>query len=288
MNDGKNESKKQDAQPLVDVIGDTTLMHSGGEPRNRILIGTPTLGIIRMEWSATRRGQVIPCNWEAGSLEIGIPSAVPMKYLVADAQNLIVQHGIQQGHEWLLLWEDDVMPPIDLFMKLNEYIRTCEVPVVSGLYYTKSEPSEPLVYKEFGKSFFGDWKLGDKVWVKGVPTGMLLVHFSVLKLMYEESPVYGLFNGVQARKVFKSPRNVWIDPEKNYYQSAVGTSDLAWCKRILDNNILARAGWKQVGKKEYPFLIDTDILCKHIDLQTGTQYPQGTPGKKEPECSKKT
>jgi len=24
---------------------------------------------------------------------------------------------------------------------------------------------------------------------------------------------------------------------------------------------------------KYPFLVDTELMCQHIDLQSGTQYP---------------
>ena len=117
--------------------------------------------------------------------------------------------------------------------------------------------------------------MGDDVWVKGVPTGMLLIHCSILCLMYEESPEYTLFNYQRARRIFESPRNVWIDPEQNWFKSSMGTSDLNWCSRIIEKKILQRSGWKEIGEREYPFLIDTDIFCKHIALDTGIQYPTG-------------
>jgi hypothetical protein len=275
------EPEKVKVTDRMDKVGNTTFIHSDGEPRSRILIGTATLGIIRMEWSSVRNGMLIPCNWESGKLDVGIPSCVPMKYLTADAQNLIIQHAILNKFEWVLLWEDDVIPPVDLYPKLNQYIRDSDTPIVSGLYYTKSNPSEPLVYREMGKSFYGSWKMGDLVWAGGVPTGMLLIHHTIFELMYEESPQYQIFTGQITRKVFESPRNVWIDPEQNYYKSSMGTSDLYWCDRVKKENVLRRAGWSDIAKKKYPFLVDTNIFCKHIDLHTGVQYPEAKPEKKD-------
>jgi hypothetical protein len=72
---------------------------------------------------------------------------VALRYQIADAQNLIVKEAIEKKFEWLLLIEDDTCPPPDAFVRFNEHIRNNTAPVISGLYYTKSEPSEPLLYR---------------------------------------------------------------------------------------------------------------------------------------------
>jgi hypothetical protein len=248
---------------------------SGKHPSTRLYIATPTLGIIRTEWAAARWGQVIPCNWSCVGGMFGYTHSFPMGYLVADAQNIAVQGAIKENSEWLLLLEDDVVAPPDLFLKLNDYINKATVPVVSGLYYTKSNPTEPLVYRGRGSSFYSKWKRGDKVWADGVPTGCLLIHMSVLKLMYDESPEYMTSMQHKAHRVFETPRKVWTDPEKGMMLGAVGTSDLYWCDRVMRDKVLERTGWKRIAKKKFPLLVDTGIFCKHIDLQTGKQYPIG-------------
>ena len=40
----------------------------------------------------------------------------------------------------------------------------------------------------------------------------------------------------------------------------------------MNNKVLKKAGWDEIAEKEFPFLVDTSIFCKHIDLQ-GKQYP---------------
>lgn len=257
----------------------TLIVKSGreGNPRNRILIATPTLGIIRYEWAAVRFGQVIPCNWSSNSMSTGLGNIVPLHYLVADGQNLSVQHAITQDFEWLLFWEDDVIPPVDTFLKLNEYMKKMNTPVVSGLYFTKGEYSEPILYRGRGTSCFCNFCIGDKVWVDGVPTGMLLIHMSLLKIMYTESEEYTTIGGLKARKVFDTPSDVFYDPQTYNPQSARGTSDLNWCTRVMKEKVLERAGWPKIGKKKYPFLCDTHIFCKHVDLTSGKQYPVQLP-----------
>jgi hypothetical protein len=241
--------------------------------KNRILVATPTLGNIRIEWASARWGQVIPCNWSAAYAQLGARQQFPMGYLVAEAQNIAVQSAVQNNFEWLFLHEDDVILPPDAFCTLNKYMHDVKYPIVSGLYYLKGNPSEPIAYRGRGNGAFDKFKIGEKVWVDGVPTGCLLIHESIFKLMWKESEDYEAAKGTIARKVFETPSKVWKDPETGFYRSAVGTSDLYWCDRVMKEDVLKRAGWKDLAKKKHPFLLDTQMFCRHIDFATGIQYP---------------
>jgi hypothetical protein len=190
---------------------------------------------------------------------------------VDDAQNIIVKQAVEGKYQWLLLIEHDTIPPADAFIRFNQYMRDEKIPVVSGLYYARSRPSEPLVFRGRGNSFYGDWQPGDMVWCDGVPTGMLLIHCSILRAMWDESPEYSV-RGTITRRVFETPRNVWIDPTTHQFNSESGTSDLAWCDRVMKGGFFEKAGWKEYQEKEYPFCVDTNIFCKHIDPD-GQQYP---------------
>jgi len=260
------------------VANDNIIIMKNDNPRairNRILIGTPTLGIIRAEWAAMRYNQVVPCNWTMATAMAGYSHVFPLGYLVADAQNILVHLAVQEKFEWLFLLEDDVVMPPDCFIKLNEYMKSGDVPVVSGLYFLKGSPSEPLAYRGRGNGCYDNFKIGDKVWLDGVPTGCLLIHRSILELMYKESPEYTTCTTQPARRVFETPAKLYYDPETMQAQAAMGTSDLYWCDRVMNDDVFKRAGWSKFAKKEFPFLLDSSIFCKHIDLNTGTQYPLG-------------
>lgn len=260
-------SKKSPVRPYRTIIQDS------GNPGyiNRLLVATPSTGQIRMEWAAARYGQIIPTNWSMVQMIQWMNSFVPTRYSVADAQNLIVKAVVEQDFEWLLLIEHDTIPPPDAFIRFNQYIRDAKVPIVSGLYYSRSRPSEPLVFRGRGTSFYDKWKMGDKVWVDGVPTGMLLVHGGILRAMWKESPEY-MVNGQMTRRIFRAPTDMWIDEETGTFNTVTGTSDLDWCTRIMKEGFFKKAGWDNYQKKEFPFLVDTNIFCKHIDL-TGETYP---------------
>ncbi len=272
--------KKMMKKPKVEfeepITGYTnSVLKNLGQWNHRILIGTPTTGLVRIEWVMARFGQVIPTNWQATDNIQPVVSFVPMQYQVPDAQNLIVKNAVEKKCEWVLLLEHDNIPPPDAFLRLNEYMRNSDIPVVSGLYFTKSDPPEPMTYRGRGTSFYKHWKMGDKVWCDGVPTGFLLIHNSILTAMWNESPEYWI-NGVLTRRVFETPEKVWSDPETGGIFTLTGTSDLTWCERVIKGKYLEKAGWKKYQEMQYPFLVDTNLFIKHINEQ-GQQFPLQDP-----------
>jgi len=253
-----------------------TIVRNIGIYNRRLMIGTATLGTVRIEWVSHRKGQIIPINWKGGEVVVPYlhPSVHAVGYQIADAQNVIAEHIVSDGYEWLLLWEDDVLPPFDALLRIDEHIATSNHPIVAGLYYTKSDPSWPLVFKGSAESSgcFTDFKLGDQIWVDGVCTGFTLIHSSIIKWMWENSPRYTMPDGKVVSQVFETPRRGWIDPETSNYFTEMGTSDLTFCKRIIKENVFAKTGWKDYAKKKYPFLVDTRIFCHQIDPY-GRMFP---------------
>lgn len=236
-----------------------------GAYTHRILIGVPTLGNVRIEWHNAINGIVVPVNW-SNSYQ------TPIGFQVDDAQNLIADEALKKGFEWLLLIEDDVVVPCDIFLKFAKYIEKKEYPIVSGLYNLKGSVPQPFVFRGRGNGSYTKFKKGDKVMADGVPTGCFLIHCSILKELQQISEDYTLrVNGEvkKLKKIFLTPRMVFTDVSLLSYQKLIGTSDLYLCDTILEKDILKKAGWKQ---SKYPFLVDTSINCGHIDRETGQIY----------------
>jgi hypothetical protein len=260
------------------------LIKNTGEWRHRVVIGTPVTGLVRIEWVLARYGQLIPTNWSMADIMQWIPTVAPLQYVVSDAQNLIVKSAVEQDAEWLFLLEqDDVLPP-NAFMRLNDYMRRKTVPVVSGLYFTKSNPPEPMIYRAKGASYHDQWKMGDKVWAGGVPTGCLLIHMSILREMWNDSPEYKVGDQV-TRRVFQEPARCFFDPQRGTMVNNTGTSDLAWCERVMDEKYFEKAGWSKYQKMKFPFLVDTNLFIRHIDNE-GRQYPLNIPIEFQPKEKK--
>lgn len=248
------------------------LQQNPGPLSNKILIGIPMTGVVRAEWMLARYGNIIPVNWSSVDVIQWINQHSPVGYMVADARNLVVKKAVEMDAEWLLFIDHDVIIPPYLFLALNDYIRSGKYPVVAGLYYTRGFPSEPLLFRGRGNSYFKDWKLGDKVMVDGIPMGCTLINGKLLKAMWNESEEYYIGREV-ARRVFETPNKLWFDPQTGSTNAMVGTEDLFWCDRVLNENFLTKAGFPEFQKMKYPFLMDTSLACYHIGID-GVKYPQ--------------
>jgi len=264
----------------IESLNNTVLTKNPDKWKHRIIIGTPTTGTVRMEWVHARYGQIIPTAWSQVEYSQWMGGNIPLGYEVADAYNLICKAVVEQGFEWLLTIESDNILPMDCFVRLNQYMIEKKVPVVSGLYFTKSDPPEPLVYRGSGWGHFDGWKLGDKVWASGIPNGCTLIHASIIRALWNKSPEY-ITGGVTTRRVFVTPNEIVFDPEKGMVKNT-GTQDLHWCNRVMNENIFEEAGWPEYQGREFPFLVDTNIFIKHI-TPDGTQYPLQMPPKFIPE-----
>jgi hypothetical protein len=253
---------------------------------NRILVALPSTGLVRIEWMMARYGQIIPTNWSQVEMVQWLNTFAPLEYQLPDAENLIAKEVVKGDYEWFLSIEQDNVLPPDTFLRLNEYMIENKVPIVSGLYYTKSHPPEPILYRGRGNGSFRDFKIGDKVWCDGIPFGCTLINGSIIKALWNESEEYMVGNEV-TRKVFALPNfnkgnfgfenkdndEKGVDPYGRFAYTR-GTTDLAFCKRVMRDHIFEKAGWKEYENKKFPFLVDTNILVQHID-EKGRMYPLG-------------
>ena len=227
-----------------------------------------------------RYGQIIPTNWSQVEMVQWLNTYAPLEYQLPDAENLIAKQVVLGDYEWFLSIEEDNLLPQETFLRLNEYMIEKKVPIVSGLYYTKSVPPEPILYRGRGNGSFRDFKLGDKVWCDGIPFGCTLIHGSIIKALWNESEEYMVGNEV-TRKVFDLPNfNSGLMGFENgentggRFAYTRGTSDLNFCKRVMRDGIFKKSGWAKYQDMKYPFLVDTNIFVRHID-QKGRQFPLG-------------
>jgi hypothetical protein len=265
--------------PKTPVREIRTVLNDSGRTSyvNRIFVGTPSVGWKRDEWIAARYSQIIPMNWSQVQVNQYMGGYLTEGYPVDDAQNLIVRQCIEGDFEWLFLLEHDVVVPDNMLVMLDQYMHDAKIPIVSGLYFSRAHPSRPLTYRGRGTGVYDDWKVGDKIWVDGIPTGCLLIHHSILKLMWDESAEYRIrrLDGYEeiTRRIFKTPGTQEI--EGGMHNIVSGTSDLDWCDRVMKDEVIQRAGWSMdyCLDPRYPFLVDTNLFCRHVDMSTGESFP---------------
>lgn len=149
-------------------------------PRHQMVIaGIPTLGTVSTEWAVAWRTVAWPTNTVIGIvLEKG--------KRVAEARNAIVRKALSLENNQLevshIFWlDDDVLPHRDALKALYNHHRD----IVSGVYFTKEEAAEPLIYSgplQGCEPFVPDKLL--PVWGHG--SGLTLVAGSVYRRMATE------------------------------------------------------------------------------------------------------
>jgi len=248
------------------------LVEAASSDHRRILLGLPTTGLVRIEFVLARYGATIPCNWSMAEHVHALHQVTPLGYDVQDARNVLVQAAVVNDFEWLFFLDHDVILPPDVFLILNEYMRDGTLPVVGGLYFTKSHPSEPLIYRGRGNSYYAKWALGEQVWCDGMGMGCTLLNVKVLREMYNDAPEYLAGGNQKVRQVFQTPQFLWFDPEVKGIRGFQGTEDLAFFDRMLQGGYLRKAGFARQASRKWPLLCDTRLFCRHI-TQDGKQYP---------------
>lgn len=263
------------------LIGPKNVIDKNETPwQTRLVIGIPTTGLLRAEWVSSRFSQIIPTNWSHIEAWQMMSSRMPLNYQIADAENLIAKTVVESEAEWLLSIESDNIIPPNTFRKMNEYMIDKTYPVVGGLYFTKSVPPEPMIYRGLGNGYYSGWKFGDKVMCDGLPFGCTLIHGDIIREIWKDSPEYAV-NGQLTRRVFDNPAEGWKDPVTGAWLNKSGTTDLNFFHKVKSGGYLARAGWKEHQKMKYPYMVDTTIFVRHID-NNGVQWPLDIPAKFDP------
>lgn len=166
----------------------------------------------------------------------------------AAIDQLLTNDGLK-GFNYVLFCEDDILIPYipDSFGPMIELFKHLETfDVASGLYWTKGEPSLPLIYGDGNIdspvpfSVNTNWKQGDVVEVNGCGMGFALMKRSIFEDPRLEKPFFKSVNEMQGTVA------------KGY------TQDLYFYEKI-----------KKLG---YRICVDTGIRVGHLDVTTDKVY----------------
>ena len=133
-------------------------------------------------------GRMVSINWARALRELNYPPNTD-HYLLAGlpwgpARNGCVKYMLEKDFTHLLFWDSDVIPPHDGLIKLLQL----RLDIVSGLYYTRFPPLQPVAYFD-RQDANGNWvKLslnpfnpGDVLLVDFVGMGFCLISRRVLE-----------------------------------------------------------------------------------------------------------
>lgn len=169
---------------------------------------------------------------------------------VGEARNAAVKMAQDRRLKYLMFIDSDTcLPPCGFQQLVWDLDNHPDVDVVSGLYVAKSQPTFPLIWKEWGSGVFWDFSLGDVIKdVVGCPMGATLLRMS----LFDRLP------GGDDDPWFKTVREVNHDVPDGplpFYQ----TEDLYFCARAIE----------EVRAKIW---VDTRVYCEHVDWKTGLSY----------------
>lgn len=129
-------------------------------------------------------------DWANATASLGGGLAVTLMRLnvknqrVDLAKQRLAELALANNVDYLLFLDDDVVPPPDALMKMIELWRSDpKYQIISGMYWSKSEPSVPLIFDEGLVGSKWDWKVTDLIQADAGGAGLLFVDANVFRKM---------------------------------------------------------------------------------------------------------
>ena len=204
-----------------------------------VVVGIPSFGMVSTYFMQARLSQQFPL----------VSSAIDKIVLnkpIAEARNEIVEFALSQGANYIYWLDDDVVAPPDAFLKMYTHNKD----IVNGVYWSKSNPPMPLLFRNHMEGPYWDWHVGDMIEIDAAGMGLTLVKTEVYKKIQNElgGPWYSVDYASFAGKDMGSPPN--------------NTEDLYFY-------------WK-ARKVGYMIWADTSIQAYHYEKNSGVLF--GMPG----------
>lgn len=203
--------------------------------------GGKRLPCVSVEWHRARQQLVIPCGYNFAEIycdgwETGV------------ARERVAKEAIERGVKYLFFLDWDVLPPGMTLARLVYLAdNNPDFDIFAGIYCMKRDPAEVMVWKEWGNGLYWDFRLGDVLTdVVGVGTGCMLIRLSLFERLSNDKPW------------FKTVNEIVENPDGSPVQQII-TDDLYFCKRAVE-------------EANARILVDTGILCGHINVETGQVY----------------
>lgn len=102
-----------------------------------------------------------------------------------EALNQMTQEALDLGAEYILLIDDDTQPPPSVINDLMRVLETSDDSVMAcgGIYTTRFDPPEPVVYMGWSEGAFWNWKVGDIFPCWAVGNGCLMIRMKIFQMM---------------------------------------------------------------------------------------------------------
>lgn len=232
-----------------------------------------------------RRAGLVPIEMMANPLQLVMPLLTSVQFLFrksilsAQARNEMTWQAIHNGATYIAYWDDDTLwPPKALYDMHNIMERHPEAAVVTGVYTTREDLQEPLVYKTHGQGAYWNFnpERGIIEPIFGAGAGCMLARVSALLEMRElldEEPW-------------------WLDTT-DLTKHGMWGHDIRFCKRIHEltakklgvslDQVYENVLNNRVPDGSWQVYLAGWLHCGHLDVTTQKMY--GVP--KDAPCFKK-
>jgi len=217
-----------------------------------IALAIPTWGKVSISWARALRHVGGPLG--SNMVELAPVEGKP----IAEARNELMQGAIASNCDFLLFLGDDVLlPPDTLHQLIQRMWDDPSVHLVTGMYWTKTWPTQPYIWRGIQRGPYLDWKHGEYFEVDYAGCDCLLIRLS---------------------------------PEMKALGPDWFSTDWTWEAESEMLNLLATEDFyffTKARKAGFKLWCDTNVQCLHEDRESGVKFglteemPQY--GAKEPE-----
>jgi SAM-dependent methyltransferase len=139
--------------------------------------GDGTISTVTHDWSNATAGL-------SGGLAITILRLQIRNYRVDIAKERLAELAISNNCDFVFFLDDDVICPPDTLIKMIRLWRSDpKYKIISGVYWSKSDPPMPLIFKGNLEGSYWDWTTDDLITADGAGAGCLFVDTEVFKNM---------------------------------------------------------------------------------------------------------
>ena len=213
--------------------------------------GFEPLGLVPVEFMLQHMNWLPPLNVTMAYMyKSGMLSAAARQIMTAEAMTM-------ETVKYIFYVDDDmIIPPMGLYTLYNFMETHPEAGAVTGVYTTRNDPPEPLIYTDHGEGASWDFELGPNANPKkimGAGAGCLLARVEAIRDWQGANP----------------DTATWCDSSE--YPASNG-GRVTWGHDVRFVRNLVEAGW--------PCYVDGRVLCGHYDIATRKTFvvPANAPG----------
>lgn len=202
-----------------------------------------------------RRTQgMVPIMWASNHMQLVAPLNASMVYmfefgrLAAEAREVLTRDALARGVKYIFYWDDDTLiPPLAIY-SMHQYLESHpDVGAVTGVYTTREDNPEPVLYKTHGGGAYWDFQAGPNA---------------------EPEEVFSTGGGclmVRADAIRKMTQPYWADGYENTTGEGGEEHRIVWGHDV-------RFCLKLKQEAGMPLYVMGSVLCGHYDAETGKVY----------------